>query len=51
MIRCKFDTYSLKQLADEIGDKSITISSLFSDYQINFWTSDYDTETALFTMN
>ncbi len=51
MIRCKFDTYSLKQLADEIGDKSITIPSLFSDYQINFWTSDYDTETALFTMN
>ena len=51
MIRCKFDTYSLKQLADEIGDKSITIPILFSDYQINFWTSDYDTETELFTLN
>lgn len=51
MIRCKFDTYSLKQLADEIGDKSITIPSLFTDYHINFWTSDYDTETDLFTMN
>lgn len=51
MIRCKFDTYSLKQLADEIGDKSITIPTLFTDYQINFWTSDYDTETELFTLN
>lgn len=51
MIRCKFDTYSLKQLADEIGDKSITIPSLFKDYQMNIWTSDYDTETPLFTMN
>lgn len=51
MIRCKFDTYSLKQLADEIGDKSITIPTLFSDYQINFWTSDYDTETELFILN
>ncbi len=51
MIRCKFDAYSLKQLADEVGDKSITIPTIFSEYQINFWTSDYDTETQLFTMN
>ena len=51
MIRCKFDTYSLKELADEIGDKSITIPSLFKDYQINIWTSDYDTENQLFTLN
>lgn len=51
MIRCKFDMYSLKQLADEINDKSITIPTLFTDYQINFWTSDYDTENQLFTMN
>lgn len=51
MIRCKFDTYSLTQLADEIGDKSITIPTLFAEYRINFWTSDYDTETNLFTLN
>lgn len=51
MIRCKFDSYSLKELADEINDKSITIPSLFKDYQINVWTSDYDTETQLFTLN
>lgn len=51
MIRCKFDAYSLKELADEIGDKSITIPTLFSDYQINVWTSDYDTENQLFTLN
>ena len=51
MIRCKFDAYSLKELADEIGDKSITIPTLFKDYQMNIWTSDYDTETQLFTLN
>lgn len=51
MIRCKFDTYSLKELADEIGDKSITIPTLFKDFQIKIFTSDYDTETALFTLN
>ena len=51
MIRCKFDVYSLKQLADEIGDKSITIPDLFKNYQINIWTSDYDTENALVTLN
>lgn len=51
MIRCKFDTYSLTELADEIGDKSITIPTLFTEYQINFWTSDYDTETQLFILN
>lgn len=51
MIRCKLDTYALTQLADEIADKSITIPSLFTDYQINIWTSDYDTETQLFTLN
>ena len=51
MIRCKFDTYSLTQLADEIGDKSITIPTLFTEYQINFWTSDYDTENQLFVLN
>lgn len=51
MIRCKLDTYALTQLADEISDKSITIPTLFTDYQINVWTSDYDTETNLFTLN
>ncbi len=51
MIRCKFDTYSLKELADEIGDKSVTIPTLFKDYQIKIFTSDYDTETNLFTLN
>ncbi len=51
MIRCKFDTYSLKQLADEIEDKSITIPTLFKDYQLNIWSSDYDTDNQLFTMN
>lgn len=51
MIRCKFDVYSLKELADEIGDESITIPSLFKDYQIKVWASDYDTENQLFTLN
>ena len=51
MIRCKFDAYSLKELADEIADKSITIPSLFKDYQMKIWTSDYDTETQLLVLN
>ena len=51
MIRCKLDAYALKQLADEIDDKSITIPALFKDYQINVWTSDYETETQLFVLN
>ncbi len=50
MLRCKFDTYSLKELADEIGDPSITIPGLFQ-YKINVWTSDYDTDNSLFTLN
>ena len=51
MIRCKLDTYALTQLADEIGDKSITIPALFENYKIDVWTSDYDTENPLFTIN
>ena len=51
MIRCKLDAYALTQLADEIGDKSITIPTLFENYKINVWTSDYDTEAELFTLN
>lgn len=51
MIRCKLDAYALTQLADEIDDKSITIPTFFKDYQMNIWTSDYDTETNLFTLN
>ncbi len=51
MIRCKFDAYSLKQLADEIEEKSITIPTLFKDYKMNIWASDYDTDNQLFTMN
>lgn len=50
MIRCKFDTYSLKELVDELDDPSVTIPSLF-EYKINVWTSDYDTKTDLFTLN
>ena len=50
MIRCKFDAYSLKELADEIADPSITVPALFQ-YKINVWTSDYDTDNSLFTLN
>jgi len=51
MIRCKFDAYSLKQLADEIEDKSITIPTLFNDFQMKIWTSDYETDNQLFVLN
>ncbi len=51
MIRCKLDAYALTEIANEINDKSITIPVLFKDYQINVWSSDYDTEEQLFTLN
>ncbi len=51
MVRCKFDSYSLKGLADEMGAGDITVSDLFTDYVISVWTSDYDKDTNLFTIN
>ena len=51
MIRCKFDAYSLKVVADEIGDSTLTVDSLFTDYAISVWTSDYDNEIDLFCLN
>lgn len=51
MIRCKFDTYSLKVVADEIGNSTLTVDGLFTDYPISVWTSDYDNEIDLFCLN
>jgi hypothetical protein len=51
MVRCKFDSYSLKGLADEMGVGEITVDQLFSNYSIYVWTSDYDTDTDLFSIN
>ena len=51
MIRCKFDSYSMTELQKEIDDKDITITELFDEYEINVWSSDYDKEQALFTLN
>lgn len=51
MVRCKFDSYSLKSLADEMGTGDITVNDLFTDYVISVWTSDYDKDTNLFTIN
>ena len=51
MVRCKFDSYSLNGLAKEMGVDDITVKELFSDYTISVWTTDYDKETNLFTIN
>ena len=51
MIRCKFDTYSLKVVADEIGDDTLTVDGLFTNYPVSVWTSDYDNEIDLFCLN
>lgn len=48
MVRCKFDSYSLDGLAKEMGVTDITVSDLFTDYNISVWTSDYDKDTDLF---
>ncbi len=51
MVRCKFDSYSLESLADDMGVGEITVEDLFTDYVISVWTSDYDKETNLFSIN
>ena len=51
MVRCKFDSYSLEGLADEMGVSEITVDELFSNYVVYVWTSDYDTDTDLFSIN
>ncbi len=51
MVRCKFDSYSMKELADEMGNSSLTVGDLFENYSIAVWTSDYDNETSLFSIN
>ena len=50
MIRCKFDSYALTQFNTDIEGNDLSMSELF-DYKINVWTSDYDNETPLLTIN
>ncbi len=52
MMRCKFDTYSLELLLREMDMQGkLTVKKLFESYAISVFSSDYDTETALFTIN
>ncbi len=52
MMRCKFDTYSLEALAQEMDlQGELTVKTLFESYDISVYSSDYDTETALFTIS
>ncbi len=51
MIRCKFDEYSLNELAEETGDNGKTVSDLFADYTITVSARDYKTEKSLFAMS
>lgn len=51
MLRCKFDEYSLNELADETGDTDKTVSDIFSDYTVSVLSRDYETETSLFTLS
>lgn len=51
MIRCKFDSYSLKVVADEVGESGLTVDGLFTNNPISVWTSDYDNEIDLFCLN
>ncbi|MBE6796441.1 MAG: hypothetical protein E7533_07675 [Ruminococcaceae bacterium] len=50
MIRCKFDSYALTQFNTDIEGDDLSMNELF-DYTINVWTSDYDSETSLLTIN
>ncbi|MBQ8183567.1 MAG: hypothetical protein IJ025_06690 [Clostridia bacterium] len=51
MVRCKFDTYSMVTVCDEVNDSDLTVNDVFSDYAVSVWTSDYDKEQALFSIN
>lgn len=51
MVRCKFDSYSLAPLSKEMDMKNITVEELFTKYQISVFSSNYDTNTNLFTLN
>lgn len=51
MIRCKFDSYSMKALAKEMNMNKLTVKELFTKYKISVWSSDYETNTSLFTLN
>lgn len=51
MIRCKFDSYSMAELQKALDDKDVTIPELFEEYKINVWTSNYDKDQPLFTLN
>ncbi len=52
MMRCKFDTYSLDALAKEMDlQGKLTVKTLFESYDVSVFSSDYDTETALFTID
>lgn len=49
MLRCKFDSYSLRELIDETGE-NLSIPDIFDSY-MSVWTTDYETEQALFAIN
>lgn len=51
MIRCKFDSYALKELAKEMDEPDLTVKELFDTYSISVWSTDYENETALFSIN
>lgn len=51
MIRCKFDSYFMEGLAKEMGNSNMTVADIFGTCPISVWTSDYDVETTLFSIN
>lgn len=50
MIRCKLDSYALEQLNAEVEGDELSIKELF-DFTINVWSSDYDKDIQLVTIN
>lgn len=51
MVRCKFDSYSMEGLAKEIGNAELTVGDIFNGFPMTISTSDYDTQTVLFSIN
>ncbi len=51
MVRCKFDSYFMEGLAKEMGNTDLSVADIFGGYPLSVWTSDYDVETTLFSIN
>ena len=51
MVRCKYDSYAMPELCDSIGNSSLTVNDIFSQYNVTVQSATSDVEQTLFSMN